>query len=50
MDYDIVFEYGNWFAYLYETHPPIILGPFDTERDASLAICDRLADAAEYTQ
>lgn len=51
MDYDIVFEYGGWHVYIYLAHGhSVILGPFDTERDASLAIHDRLADTAEYTE
>lgn len=50
MDYDIVWEYDGFNVYLYvKDRVPIILGPFETERDASLALADRLADSTDYT-
>lgn len=51
MDYDTVFEYDGWHVYIYLKYGhSVILEPFETERDASLALHDRLADTAEYTE
>jgi hypothetical protein len=49
MDSDIILENGQWFVYLYNGPRMFIFGPYKTERDANLALNDRLADAADYS-
>lgn len=53
MDTEIILENGQWFVYLFyysRVRPrTFILGPYKTEREANLALNDRLADTAEYS-